>query len=159
MRRAAALIGAGLLALAAFAVLRDAPEHPDASAQDAAVAPPRSAPAPPAIPPEHMPPPFADRNVRLPEPGAPTPSETAAFCAEGNWSRLSESDLRPTPGEDGTLGVDADVWNRTLTATRAGIASWMSQCQANGGRVLIVANTTGDWLATYDPREGLRAAR
>lgn len=113
----------------------------------------------PRIPPEPGPPPFGERGIRLPDPGAPPVSETAALCDESNWARLSETGLRPTSEGAGVFQVDADAWSRALASARAGLASWMSQCQRDGGPIVIVTQTTGERLATYDPEQGLRSAR
>ncbi len=58
-------------------------------------------------------------------------------------------------GEAGEFRVDSETWNRHLTGTRAGIASWMSYCKGGGRAVRIVAAEDGVLLATYDPRSGL----
>ena len=115
--------------------------------------PPRVAESPPPIPPEHMPPPFGDRMIRKPDPMEPAASQTAAFCADENWSRM---DVRVSPGEAGEFRVDPALWNRRLTSTRAGIASWMSLCKGDGQAVRIVAADSGVLLATYDASSGLR---
>ncbi len=153
----ASLLVAGIVLVSYLALRDEAPAGP--LEQTARVVPVPGVTTPPPIPPEHMPAPFAEREVRRPDPDAAPVSQLAAFCADENWIRLSESPLRPTPAGQRTLGVDAAAWHRTLSSTRAGLASWMSQCQGGGGTVEIVANSTGEWLATYDPREGLRASR
>ena len=83
----------------------------------------------------------------------PPQSQTAAFCADENWSQM---DVLVSPGEAGEFRVDAVAWNRTLTVTRAGIASWVSTCKGDGQAVRILAANTGVLLATYDADSGLR---
>jgi hypothetical protein len=157
MRRSPALTAAAVLVVAAGAV---ALQQINGSEPGLVAAPSasRAADTPAPIPPEHMPPPFGDRGIRLPDPGAPPASETAAFCDESNWTRLSESELRPSIDGEGVFRVDATAWDRALAGSRAGLASWMSQCQRDGGPIVIVAHVTGERLATYDPGSGLRPA-
>jgi hypothetical protein len=100
-----------------------------------------------------MPAPFGDRRIELPDPDAAPTSETAAFCDAENWGRL---DWVVAQSDDGTFQVDEDAWNRALSASQAGLASWMSICHQNGGPVEIVGASTRALLATYDTRSGLR---
>ena len=83
----------------------------------------------------------------------PVPSQTAAFCADENRGAM---DVLVSAGEAGEFHVDSTAWNRSLTGTWAGIASWMSYCKGDGRTVRIVAAGSGVLLATYDPGSGLR---
>ncbi len=102
---------------------------------------------------QEYPPPFEPREIRRPDPNEPAPSQTAAFCADENWSRL---DMRVSPGEAREFRVDPVAWKQGLTETRAGIASWLFYCKADGQAVYILAADSGVLLATYDADSGLR---
>ncbi len=128
-------------------------EADSTSEPPARLAPARVAERAREIPPEHMPPPFADRVIPKPDAMEHVPSKTAAFCAEKNWNRM---EILVSPGDAGEFRVDLAAWNRSLTGTRAGIASWMSYCKGDGRTVRIVAADSGVLLATYDPSSGLR---
>jgi hypothetical protein len=100
-----------------------------------------------------MPPPFEERRIVFPAMGEAPPSQTAEFCDDGNWSRL---DLVVSRTDSGAFWVDEDAWNRELTGSKVGLASWMSQCHGDGAPIEIVAADSGALLATYDARTGLR---
>ena len=131
--------------------LRDAP--PDFP-EPPALAPARVAVAPAPIPPEYMPPPFGERGIVFPAMGDAPASETAAYCDPSNWGQI---DLVVSRSDDGAFWVDEDAWNRELTGSKVGLASWMSQCHRDGAPIEIVAADTGALLATYDARTGLRS--
>jgi hypothetical protein len=101
-----------------------------------------------------MPPPFEDRMIRKPDPSEPVPSQTEAFCASEKWSRM---DLAVSQSDGGEFRVDRAAWDRTMTSSRAGIASWISTCKLDGASVRIVAEGSGALVATYDPQSGLRS--
>jgi len=152
------LLIAVVLAVLTAAALQAADQAPPPrrdAVERAALAPPRLRTNPEPIAAEFQPAPFPPRDIRLPEPGEAPPSETAAFCDEGNWSRL---DLDATPTGGGAFRVDAAAWDRALSGTRAGLASFLSLCRADGGTDTLVAARTDETLATYDPEAGLRIA-
>ena len=151
MRSALALATAvGAIAVAALLYGQESAEPEPESAPK--LAPPHASATPAPIPPDHMPPPFEDRKVEKPDPAAPLPPETAAFCDDRNWRRL---DLAATRSADAEYRIDEAAWNRALASAKTGLASWMSQCHQGGGPVTIVADSTGRRLATYDPQSGL----
>jgi hypothetical protein len=152
--RSGLVVAAAAVTLAALVVAyRFEPSEP---APATPLVPARVSASPEPIPPEHMPPPFRERDVQRPDPEAPAPSETAAFCDESQWSGL---DLVVGQNADGEFRVDIAAWERALTDTKAGIANWMSLCRRDGGAVTIVGDATGATLATYDPTTGLRLSR
>jgi len=57
----------------------------------------------------------------------------------------------------GAFAVDEAAWRRTLTGTRVGLASWMSQCHRSGAPIEIVSASTGAVLAVYDVFSGLHS--
>ncbi len=171
--RSVGLVVLGLLGVGAIALLRSAPEPvpvPNAARVPVAPAEPIEAtkasseakqpievasnttlaPEPPDI---FLPVPFPGRDIRLPEPGAPKPSETVAYCDDANWRNTDIIVERPAAG---VFAVDESTWQRTPAGTRAGLASWMSQCHRTGAPIEIVSASTGAVLATYDVWEGLR---
>ena len=101
-----------------------------------------------------LPVPFVRRPVLPPESGEALPAETASYCDEAHWKRTDVLVERPAPG---TFAVDEEAWQRTLTGTRVGLASWMSQCHQAGAPIQIVSAATGALLATYDDANGLNA--
>ncbi len=126
---------------------------PAHSELQAALAPARIGRAEPPLPPEYMPAPFEDRMIRRPEPGAPRPSQTASLCSEENGERMKALVSR---GSDRQFVVDPAAWRASLASTRAGIASWVSLCEGDGGTIDIIASGSGQFLATYDAQSGLR---
>lgn len=94
------------------------------------------------------------RRIALPEPGAPPPDPRGDFCDERNWGRLGAAVTR---GADGGFRIDRSRWERMLASARVGLASWISECAEDGGRVTIVAADSGAVLAVYDARNGFRA--
>jgi hypothetical protein len=94
------------------------------------------------------------RRIEMPQPGAAPPGPRAAFCDERHWSRTGVDVFDNGGGE---FLVDQQAWESRLTTTRAGLASWMSECRRGGESVTIVARGSGAVLATYDPRSGLRS--
>lgn len=106
------------------------------------------------IPLRFMPPPFERRRIVLPVEGAPLPSETAAYCEDSNWAKV---DFVVGRTEAGRFRVNEAAWNRALLGSKAGLASWMSQCLDDGSAIEIVAAESGRRLAVYDPRSGLTA--
>lgn len=125
-----------------------------AAVQTPALAPTHMVAVPPPIPPEYLPPPFEERRIVFPTLGEAAASETAVFCDDGKWSQI---DLVVSRTDDGAFWVDEDAWNRELTGSKVGLASWMSQCYRDGSPIEIVAAETGALLATYDARTGLRS--
>lgn len=103
---------------------------------------------------ENLPAPFGERRIMPPDENEPMPSETAAYCDEGNWSRMELLVGRST---DGAFRVDQDAWGRALTGYQVGLANWMSLCHQEGEPIKIVAAESGALLATYDTRAGLRS--
>ncbi|MBW2295265.1 MAG: hypothetical protein JRG89_10165 [Deltaproteobacteria bacterium] len=153
------IAGAVVIAVTiALYVLRDSTLASVEPEELLALAPAQLAVTPPPIPPEHMPPPFGERRIvfpaMFPRTGEAPPSETAAFCDDSNWGQI---DLVVSRSEGGAFWVDEDAWNRELTGSKVGLASWMSQCHRDGAPIEIVAADTGALLATYDARTGLRS--
>ena len=99
----------------------------------------------------NMPPPFLERRFDFPAEGEEPPSETASYCADANWSRM---ELLVGRSDSGAFRVDEAAWDRALTGSKAGLASWMSQCHESGAAIEIVAAESGRKLATYDPQSG-----
>lgn len=128
------------------------PPPSPASQSQSALAPPRPQGDQERIAPEFMPAPFEDRMIRLPEPGAPPPSQTASLCSEENENRMKALVSR---GSGQQFVVDSAAWRSSLTSTRAGIASWVSLCEGDGGAIDIVASGSGLLLATYHTQTGL----
>ena len=104
----------------------------------------------------NMPPPFLERRLDFAAEGEEPPSETAAYCADANWSRM---ELLVGRSDSGAFRVDEGAWDRALTGSKAGLASWMSQCHEAGSAVEIVAAESGRKLATYDPQSGFTTLR
>lgn len=98
-------------------------------------------------------PPMLDRKIMPPDENAPPPSQTAAFCDDANWKNV---DIVVGRTADGGFRVDQSQWDRAGLGSKAGFASWMSQCHGMGLVVEIVAAETGRRLAVYDPSSGLR---
>lgn len=92
--------------------------------------------------------------IAVPDPGHPVAEPDAAFCDEGNWSRVAAPESRNDAGE---LAVDRELWESQLIQTQVGLASWMSRCLRDGEPVTIVARDGGAVLATYDPGTGFRS--
>ncbi|MFT5444709.1 MAG: hypothetical protein ACI8W3_003766 [Myxococcota bacterium] len=105
---------------------------------------------------EFLPAPFERRKITPPVEGEPLPSETAAYCDEGNWAKM---DLVVSKTESGEFSVRETAWHDALSGGQVGIANWMSQCFQNGDPVQIVSADTGDLLAVYDGATGLRSYR
>lgn len=105
---------------------------------------------------EFLPAPFERRKIIPPVEGEPLPSETVAYCDEGNWAKM---DLVVSKTESGEFSVRETAWHDALSGGQAGIANWMSQCFQNGASVEIVSADTGDLLAIYDGATGLRSYR
>jgi hypothetical protein len=157
--RRIAIVGVVVIAMTiALYALRDSTVASLESEEMPALAPAQLVAAPVPIPPEHMPPPFGERRIvfpaAFPAMGEAPPSETAAFCDDSNWGQI---DLVVSRTDDGAFWVDEDAWNRELTGSKVGLASWMSQCHGDGAPIEIVAADTGALLATYDTRTGLRS--
>jgi len=154
--------GAAIATAIALYALRDSTPASVESEEMPALAPAQLAVAPTPIPPEHMPPPFGERRIvfpamfptMFPTTGEAPPSETAAFCDDSNWGQI---DLVFSRTDGGAFWVDEDAWNRELTGSKVGLASWMSQCHGDGAAIEIVAADTGALLATYDAQTGLRS--
>ena len=143
----------GVVVVALASVLYLLPDSIDSPDRTPVASPAYTAAAPPPIPLEYMPPPFEERRIVFPAMGEGPPSQSAAFCDDGNWSRL---DLVVSRSDNGAFWVDEDAWNRELTGSKVGLASWMSQCHGDGAPIEIVAADSGALLATYDARTGLR---
>jgi hypothetical protein len=98
-------------------------------------------------------PPMLDRKIMPPDENTPPPSQTKAFCDDANWKNV---DMVVGRTADGGFRVDQSQWDRAGLGSKAGFASWMSQCHGKGLVVEIVAAETGRRLAVYDPSSGLR---
>ena len=149
----------GLLVLGAtawFLISREdvpAPPRSAPSQPQAALAPARVDGGQQPIAPEYMPAPFEDRMIRRPEPGTPPSSQTASLCSDENGDRMKALVSR---GGGRQFVVDSVTWRSSLASTRAGIASWVSLCEGDGGAIDIIASGSGLLLATYDTQSGLR---
>lgn len=99
-----------------------------------------------------LPAPFKRRVIVPPVEGEPLPSQTAGYCDESNWKKV---DLIVGRTADGGFRVDEAAWDRAMLGSKAGLATWMSQCHEEGSAIEIVAAESGRRLATYDPRSGL----
>jgi len=150
-----AVLALAIVVAAALLAAGDAPTPRADPVERSAISPPRLRTEPEPIPVEFMPAPFPSRNVQRPDPRQPPPSETAAYCDERNWSRL---DLGTTRVRNGEFRVDEAAWNRALTETKAGLASFLSLCHADGGTITLIAAVSGETLASYHPASGLRLA-
>jgi len=144
-----ALLG-GVWLVLAFSSSERAVDAPAASGERVEVSM-NSAPNPPE---QILPVPFPERRIRVPQPGEAVPSETAAYCDEANWRNTDIVVERLAPG---AFAVDEAAWRRTLTGTRVGLASWMSQCHRSGAPIEIVSASTGAVLAVYDVFSGLHS--
>jgi len=153
-KRVLALLALGIAAWF-FIGREDAPAPPESapSRPQTALAPPRAEAPQQPIAPEDMPAPFEGRMIRKPEPGAPQPSQTASLCSDENGNRMKALVSRSSGRQ---FAVDSAAWRLSLASTRAGIASWASLCEGDGGAIDIVASGSGLLLATYDTQSGLR---
>jgi hypothetical protein len=83
------------------------------------------------------------------------PNWRESFCDERSWSSLP---FEVSIGSEGEFFVDVNEWEHTGSSTRAGLASWISECQGGGQAIRILATGAGTLLAEYDSSSGLRMA-
>ena len=160
------IAGVSVIALGALAILaweRTKPEQPIATDAEVREATP-SARAKAGMD-ESL---AADQAARFPDDQMPTVlkardihSRTSgenwreAFCDEHNWSGLG---FRISSNSDAEFLVDAKEWARTMSSTRVGLASWMSECRGGGQPIRILDALEGTILAEYHASSGLRSA-